>query len=310
MRIRRRHELPNIKLLGDFNELSISGHVEHQPVLRQDDDRGHVCEFMLTHHHQRVRALGAPALQRPDLRAARRALRRQLAARPSDRHQRPPRTAPLRHLAGPLPSIWIVAHCITTCSERTPTSRRSRNDLLYVLKGNDHLRRMEATKNGVAAPARAVKHTANAAHQEFGPFGPRWTARLPARISRSASGGTGPAKPYPTRPTGAGAPHSTSSHTTGHDMASHSQQHTEPATQHSILIAGTDQDRRTFLAAQLDADGHTIHEADRTAAVIAKLSSHAVDVLILGELERPIETTGLVRSVRAGRHRECIRGSR
>jgi DNA-binding response OmpR family regulator len=86
-------------------------------------------------------------------------------------------------------------------------------------------------------------------------------------------------------------------------MAIHSLQHTtEPATQHSILIAGTDHGQRTFLAEQLDADGQTIYEADHAAAVIAKLSSHAVDVLILGELERPFETTGLVRSVRAGKH--------
>jgi two-component system response regulator AdeR len=85
-------------------------------------------------------------------------------------------------------------------------------------------------------------------------------------------------------------------------MAIHSLQHTDAATQHTILIAGTDHDQRTFLAGQLDADGHTIHEADDTAAVIAKLSSHAVDVLILGELERPFEITGLVRSVRASKH--------
>jgi DNA-binding response OmpR family regulator len=86
-------------------------------------------------------------------------------------------------------------------------------------------------------------------------------------------------------------------------MAIHPLQHTtDPATQHTLLIAGADHDRRTFLAEQLDADGHTIHEADQTAAVIAKLSSHAVDVLILSELERPWETTALVRSVRAGRH--------
>ena len=85
-------------------------------------------------------------------------------------------------------------------------------------------------------------------------------------------------------------------------MAIHSLQHTDTATQHTILIAGTDPDRRTFLAGQLDADGHTIHEADQTAAVIAKLSSHAIDVLILGELQRPYQTTALVRAVRAAKH--------
>jgi DNA-binding response OmpR family regulator len=85
-------------------------------------------------------------------------------------------------------------------------------------------------------------------------------------------------------------------------MAIHSLQHTEPATQHTILIAGAEHGQRTFLAGQLDADGHAVYDADQAAAVVAKLSSHAVAVLILGELERPYETTALVRSVRAGKH--------
>jgi DNA-binding response OmpR family regulator len=85
-------------------------------------------------------------------------------------------------------------------------------------------------------------------------------------------------------------------------MAIHSQQDTTPATQHTILVAAIDAERRTFLAGQLDADGHTIYEAERAAGVVAKLSAHAVDVLILGELERPYEAPGLVRSVRAGEH--------
>jgi hypothetical protein len=49
MRVRRRHELANIRTLGDVNELAISGHVEHEPRLHEDDDRGCVCEFVLTH---------------------------------------------------------------------------------------------------------------------------------------------------------------------------------------------------------------------------------------------------------------------
>jgi hypothetical protein len=50
MRIRRRrHELHNIEALGDVNELSISGHVQHQPVAREDHDGEHVYEFVLTH---------------------------------------------------------------------------------------------------------------------------------------------------------------------------------------------------------------------------------------------------------------------
>jgi DNA-binding response OmpR family regulator len=85
-------------------------------------------------------------------------------------------------------------------------------------------------------------------------------------------------------------------------MAIHSLQHTQPATQHTLLVAGTDPGQRTFLAGQLDGDGHCVYEADHTAAVIAKLSAHAVDGLILGDLERPYEATTLLRSMRAGKH--------
>jgi len=85
-------------------------------------------------------------------------------------------------------------------------------------------------------------------------------------------------------------------------MAIHSLQHPEPATQRTLLIAGADDGQRTFLAGQLDGDGHTVYEADRAAAVIAKLSSHPVDVLILGDLEKPFAATALLRSVRASRH--------
>jgi CheY-like chemotaxis protein len=83
-------------------------------------------------------------------------------------------------------------------------------------------------------------------------------------------------------------------------MAIDPPQHPSSSTQHTLLIATVDEDRRRFLAGQLDADGHTIHEADHQAAVIAKLSAHAIDVLILGDLERPADAPGLLRSVRAG----------
>ena len=73
-------------------------------------------------------------------------------------------------------------------------------------------------------------------------------------------------------------------------MAIHSLQHPEPATQQTLLIAGADHGQRTFLAGQLDGDGHTIYEADHTAAVLAKLSCHPVDVLILGQLDHPAST--------------------
>jgi DNA-binding response OmpR family regulator len=70
--------------------------------------------------------------------------------------------------------------------------------------------------------------------------------------------------------------------------------------QHTLLVAGADEGRRSFLAAQLDADGHTVYEADRAAAVAARLSSYTVDVLVLGELQRPSDAPGLVRAIRAG----------
>jgi DNA-binding response OmpR family regulator len=70
---------------------------------------------------------------------------------------------------------------------------------------------------------------------------------------------------------------------------------------HTLLIATTDATARDFLAAQLDADGHTVHEADSSAAVTAKLTAHAIDVLILGDLGRPADSTTLVRNLRAER---------
>jgi hypothetical protein len=47
--------------------------------------------------------------------------------------------------------------------------------------------------------------------------------------------------------------------------------------QHELLIATTNAEQRAFLAAQLDADGHTVYEANSTTAAVAKLSGHAVD---------------------------------
>jgi CheY-like chemotaxis protein len=72
--------------------------------------------------------------------------------------------------------------------------------------------------------------------------------------------------------------------------------------QHKLLIATTDPDQRTFLAAQLDADGHTVYEADSPQAAIAKLSAHAIDLMILGRLQRPADAPALLRTVRAGEH--------
>ncbi|MEA2222000.1 MAG: two-component system, OmpR family, phosphate regulon response regulator PhoB [Solirubrobacteraceae bacterium] len=71
----------------------------------------------------------------------------------------------------------------------------------------------------------------------------------------------------------------------------------EPRT---FLIATADDARRTFLAFQLDADGHTVHDADHLAAVVAKLSVHAIDVMVLGDLEHPADGPALLRAIRAG----------
>jgi len=71
---------------------------------------------------------------------------------------------------------------------------------------------------------------------------------------------------------------------------------------HTLLIARADETRRAFIAAQLDADGHTVHEADSPAGVVAKLSTHAVDVMLLGELDRPADSPALLRAIRADEH--------
>jgi DNA-binding response OmpR family regulator len=70
--------------------------------------------------------------------------------------------------------------------------------------------------------------------------------------------------------------------------------------QHTLLVAGADEAHRGFLTAQLDADGHVVYDADRSAVVAARLSSYPVDVLVLGELQRPADAPGLVRAIRAG----------
>jgi single-stranded DNA-binding protein len=112
MRIRRHHELANIESLGDFNELSISGHVEHEPALREDDDRDHVCEFVLTHitgmcgcfEHQRynVAAYG----QLAEYYAANWQPGQAVIVDGRLEHHE------VETLVGPLPSVVIVAHCI------------------------------------------------------------------------------------------------------------------------------------------------------------------------------------------------------
>jgi hypothetical protein len=113
MRVRRDHELANITTLGDVNELAISGHVEHQPALREDDDHRRVCEFVLT--HTTPGPFGHWERQRYNIQAYGE------LGEYSANHWQPGHAivinGRLEHhlcdtLAGPLPSIWIVAHTI------------------------------------------------------------------------------------------------------------------------------------------------------------------------------------------------------
>jgi hypothetical protein len=70
------------------------------------------------------------------------------------------------------------------------------------------------------------------------------------------------------------------------------------AKQHPLLIATSHLDQRAFLAVQLDADGHTVCEADAAATPSRGCPGRGVDVLVLGELEHS----------RTGRHRSerCV----
>jgi DNA-binding response OmpR family regulator len=86
-------------------------------------------------------------------------------------------------------------------------------------------------------------------------------------------------------------------------MAVISQQQASSSTrQHTLLIATFNDDSRAFLASQLDADGYTVYEATSMLAAIAKLSAEAIDVMILGRLQRPADGPALLRAVRAGEH--------
>jgi hypothetical protein len=118
MRIRRRrHELHNIRALGDVNELSISGHVEHPSVPGEDHDGERVYEFVLTHttlslsgrwehQHYTVQAYGQLGEHYAStwLPGQTTIVEGRLEYQTRDK-------AGLR-LDGPLPSVWIVAHCI------------------------------------------------------------------------------------------------------------------------------------------------------------------------------------------------------
>jgi two-component system OmpR family response regulator len=81
------------------------------------------------------------------------------------------------------------------------------------------------------------------------------------------------------------------------------QQHPSSSTsRHTLLIAGAAAQRRRFLASQLDADGHTVYDAAGAEAAVSRLSACPIDVLILGELQRPAEAPGLLRALRSGEH--------
>jgi Single-strand binding protein family len=113
MRVRRRHELASIRTLGDVNELAISGHVEHEPRLREDDGRGYVCEFVLT--HSTTSSAGRWERQRYNVQAY--GELGEYYATSWQPGQAIVINGRLEHhlcdtLAGPLLNVWIVAHCI------------------------------------------------------------------------------------------------------------------------------------------------------------------------------------------------------
>jgi two-component system phosphate regulon response regulator OmpR len=68
----------------------------------------------------------------------------------------------------------------------------------------------------------------------------------------------------------------------------------------TLLIVAADRQRAWDLGEQLDADGHTIYLAHDRRGAIAKLSTHAIDVVILAGLERPADAPSLLRDLRAG----------
>lgn len=71
-------------------------------------------------------------------------------------------------------------------------------------------------------------------------------------------------------------------------------------TQRTILIASTNSDLREHHARHLDADGHTVHTAEDAASTTARLTTHAIDVVVLAELERPALSLATLRQLRAG----------
>lgn len=69
---------------------------------------------------------------------------------------------------------------------------------------------------------------------------------------------------------------------------------------HTLLIAVTHAGQREYLARELDADGYTVHETDNVTGAMAKLTTHPIDVLLLGALERRADSPTLLRTIRSG----------
>lgn len=65
-----------------------------------------------------------------------------------------------------------------------------------------------------------------------------------------------------------------------------------------VLVADADERLRAFLAAQLDADGATVHVASDAAQARARAATYRPDVLVLGALESPATAIALLRAVR------------
>lgn len=69
----------------------------------------------------------------------------------------------------------------------------------------------------------------------------------------------------------------------------------------TIVIAHNDRDQRQHWAAQLDADGHNVYDANTVRNTLDTLTQTRTDVLLLGALQRPSEAPQMLTDIRAGR---------
>lgn len=65
-----------------------------------------------------------------------------------------------------------------------------------------------------------------------------------------------------------------------------------------VLVADADDRLRGFLAAQLDADGATVHVASDAAQATARAATHRPDAIVLGALEASTAAVALLRAIR------------